>query len=246
MHFNRWITLGLVVAISSGCRSVPFNPFRSQPNIDNIELSLDVKADEQPGSYTLSGEVDLPDTTKLTVMAVRYLELEQSPLTVLEAKPTYSILDYEIVEIEDGDWETQLFLWRQSPDGEFKEAWQLQTDKLELAVEPEDEIFFLATLTPFDDLAAIERQLASENRGISNQLIQTTIEGRRYLQTGKALTIGLPEGETAPVVLREEEDINGGWGNRFLELPDLPNERQLDFPENRRTNAPSVSEEFLY
>lgn len=240
---------GLFVAIAVGsCQSETFVGiplFRTPKSLDDIELSIRVLPDEEPGSYMLSGTVDLPNETELTVLAVRYLSLTRSPLTVLTPRPTYSILAYDTVEVEGKEWEAQLSLWQASPTGQFKEAWQLQSPDLDLAVEPEEEVFFLATLTPLEDLAAIEQQLAEENRRISNRFVQTTTEGRRYLQTGQTLKVDLPD-ETGDPILIREEDLNGGWGNRFRQLPDLPNEREFEFPENRRTNAPTVPEEFLY
>lgn len=238
------------VAISlTSCQSKTFIEiplFRSQRSLSDVELSLVVQPDEEPGNYRLSGTVELPDEeTELTVLAVRYLTLKRSPFTVLTPRPTYSILAYETVEVENNRWETELSLWQPSPTGQFKETWQLQAPDLDLAVEPEEDVFFLATLTPLEDLAEIERQLAEENRRISNRFVQTTTEGRRYLQTGQSLKVALPN-ETGDPILIRQEDLNGGWGNRYRQLPDLPNERELEFPENRRTNAPTVSEEYLY
>lgn len=244
-RWNHLLGICLVGAIATSCTLVnPFNS-RSQSTLNNAGLSLQVQPEDKPGEFTISGTAALPTGTKLTVIAVRQLRLQNSTLIALEPKPTYSILTYDTVTVAGDRWQTTLSLWQVASNGEYKEAWQLQVPELKLAVEPEDEVLFLVTLAPFDDLEAIEQQLAQNNQRLARQFIQTTSEGDRYLQTGQLLAVALPSGTTNPIGIREE-DINGGWGNRFLDLPDLPNERQLDFPEQRQTNAPVTQEEFLY
>lgn len=193
----------------------------------------------------VSGTAELPPDTKLNVLAVRQLRLQESPLTTLEPKPTYSILTYETTTVTSDRWQTMLNLWQVAPDGSYRETWQLQAPELDLNVIPEEEVFFLVTLGPVDDLVALERELAIANQRLAQQNIQTTAEGGRFLQTGQILTIDLPTGKTAPIAIREE-DLNGGWGNRYQDLPDLPNNRQLQFPDQRQTNAPVDESEFLY
>jgi hypothetical protein len=218
---------------------------RPQPSLEEADLTLNVEPQNQPGTFLVAGTADLPNGTELNVIAIRRLRLNQFPVVSAEPEPTYSILTYETVAVEGDRWQTPLALWQVASDGAYKEAWQLQAPELQLDVTAEDDVFFLVTLAPLNDLEAIEQQLAAENQRLDRQYIQTTAEGDRYLQTGQVLTVALPTGETDPIGIREE-DINGGWGNRFLELPDLPNERQLEFPEQRQTNAPVMQEEFLY
>lgn len=247
---NRLLFIGLMGAIATGCTAttpLSFQPlqWRSPEFLKAADLTLQVQPTDEPGKFTVTGTADLPEGTELTVLAIRQLRLQNSPLVSLEPQPTYSILSYETVILERQQWATTLSLWQVAPDGEYKETWQLQEPELELAVTPDDEVFFLVTLTPLDDLAAIEQQLAAQNQRLVNRYIQTTSEGSRYLQAGSVIAVNLPTGKTAPIGIRDE-DINGGWGNRFLELPDLPNHRQLEFPEQRQTNAPMAQEEFLY
>ena len=242
----------LLSVLTASCHSTPTLSsqtllfFRSQANPNNANLTIDVESTTKLGEYSISGTTDLPKGTKLTVMALRYLHVKQAPLPIDQPKLTYSILAYDTVKVGDNRyWQTRLSLWKITSDGQFKEAWQLHKPDLKLIVEPEDNVVFLATLAPTDDLEEIERELAGDNQQFSSRLIQTTSEGSRYLQAGELLTVDLPTGESVPPAI-EPDDINGGWGNRFLELPDLPNTRQLEFPEHRQTNAPLSSEELLY
>ena len=248
IYWRRLRTLtigGILAATTASCASAPLQMFRSQPNFDRAILAIQIEPTTEPGQYAVSGVADLPRGVELTVMAIRYLHLNQSPLKAGDPQPTYSILAYDTVEVDGDRWETQLSLWKVAPDGAFKETWQLHEPNLKLAVEPDDDVIFLATLSPLDDLEIIERQLARDNRRFASRFIQTTAEGSRYLQAGQSLTIELPTGATIPTEPLPE-DLNGGWGNRYLPLPDLPNTRQLDFPEQRQTNAPVSRGELLY
>lgn len=241
----RLLLLALSGAIATGCASVKLPRWRSQSPLKNADLTLTAQPTTAPGEYAVSGTAELPPNTELNVLAVRQLRLEQSPLTTLEPKSTYSILTYETVTVTSDRWQTNLTLWQVAPDGAYREAWQLQASELDLNVIPEEEVFFLATLGPVDDLAVIERELALANQRLARRNIQITADGGRFLQTGQILTIDLPTDKTAPIATREE-DLNGGWGNRYLELPDLPNDRQLQFPNQRQTDAPVMQGEFLY
>ncbi|MFE4104735.1 hypothetical protein [Almyronema epifaneia] len=239
------VTCCLVLAIAASCTSARSLVWRTQTSRAKANLEIQVAPAAKPGQYTLSGTADLPKGTELTVIAVRYLHLSQSPFKTVDPKPTYSILAYDTVNVEGNRWQTQLELWRVAPSGQFQEAWQLTEPDLALAVEPEAQVVFLATLAPIHDLQAIEQQLARRDRQFASRFVQTTAEGNRYLQTGQVLAVNLPTGTTTPVATRAE-DINGGWGNRFLDLPDPPNTRQLEFPDQRQTNAPVAREELLY
>ncbi len=218
--------------------------FRPQIDFDKANLSIQVEATGIPGEYALSGKADLPRETELTVAAVRYLHLSESSLQV-DPQPTYSILAYDVVKVEGDHWQTRLPLWQVAPDGVFQETWQLNQPDLELAVEPDEQVLFLVTLAPIHNLQEIERQLASGNQEFASRFIQISSAGSRYLQTGQTRVVELPTGKTNPLGDRPE-DINGGWGNRYLPLPDPPNTRQLQFPEHRQTNAPIAQEELLY
>ncbi|NER79932.1 MAG: hypothetical protein F6K42_10180 [Leptolyngbya sp. SIO1D8] len=233
-----------IVVVAGGCASAQ-RVFRSQVTLDEANLAIQVEPTDESGQYTISGMADLPQGTELTVAAVRYLHLTNVPLKAGKLNPTYSILAYDTVKVRDDRWQTELSLWQVAPNGEFMETWQIDEPELQLSVEPQEEVIFLVSLAPIHNLRAIEQQLARENQQFARRFIQTSAEGSRYLQTGELLEIDLPTGSTTPLAIRPE-DINGGWGKRYLQLPDLPNTRQLEFPENRQTNAPISNEEMLY
>ena len=232
--------------MAASCTAINPIDLWTRSSLDNANLTLDVKQHSEPGTFSIAGTASLPNGTKLNVLAVRQLRLKQSPLVNAEPRPTYSILTYETVTVENDRWQTTLSLWQITPDGQYKEAWQLQERELQLDVTPDAEVFFMVTLTPLDNLAEIEQQLAARNQQFGQRYLQTTSEGDRYLQVGKVMQIALPTDRQAISIGIRPEDINGGWGNRFLDLPDLPNRREFDFPENRQTDAPVRQDEFLY
>lgn len=244
--------LGLMLAtVTTSCSSdsVP-SPVqalisRIQAPLNEVSLEIQVAPASEPGRFDLAGTANLPDGTRLTIMAIRFLHLQQPPRQGEALRSTYSILAYETLITQGDRWQTQLALWRTDPDGEYKEIWQLQQPELGLAVDPDEDVIFLATLSPQDDLEAIERELAADNQRLASRFIQTTSEGSRYLQTNQVLAVDLPTGQGIPETARPE-DINGGWGKRYQQLPDPPNPLKFEFPAQRQTNAPLSSEELLY
>ncbi|MEM9006007.1 MAG: hypothetical protein AAGE59_21090 [Cyanobacteria bacterium P01_F01_bin.86] len=232
--------------LTAGCTPAQ-KAFLSRPQIDfdKVKLDIQVQPTDELGEYIVSGTADLPQETELTVAAIRYLHLSQATIQTADLKPTYAILAYDVVQVKGDRWRTRLPLWQIAPNGEFKETWQLHEPDLALAVEPEEGVLFLVTLAPIHNLQEIEQQLAIGNQQIASRFIHITSEGSRYLQTGEMVKVDLPTRKTTPPG-EQPEDINGGWGNRYLPLPDPPNTRQLEFPEHRQTNAPVAREELLY
>ena len=110
------------------------------------------------------GETRLPKDTQITVAAVRYLSVDDAldggAAAQFNPTPTYSILAYQSAKVAQGKWQAQLNLWQVANDGNYRESWQLEQSRLGLSLKPAEKVMFLATLTPADDLSAIEQQLA--------------------------------------------------------------------------------------
>jgi len=201
---------------------------------------MQVNPSESSGVYQVSGSTNLPDDTQITVAAVRYLQVAG----VSARKQTYAILDYQSAEVKDGNWQTNLNLWETAADGRYQENWQLDQAHLDIAFEPNQDVFFLATLAPIEELSQIEELLATRGLRLQRGMIRSTSAGQRYVQVSQTRTIALPTGQTTPPVPRPE-DINGGWGDRFI-IPQEPQNLTPFKPENARlTNAPAAPEDFL-
>jgi hypothetical protein len=160
-------------------------------------------------------------------------------------KLTYSILAYQVVSVEDQQWQSQLNLWQTATDGRQLETWQLDQSELNLNVKPLDAVIFIATFTPFDQLTTLEGILYQQGLQLSSALIRTTSEGQRYLQASQVLEIPL-SADAGQTLAKRPQPHNGGWGTRYLLIEEPPLPYQLEFPEERQTDAPGTAEEFLY
>jgi hypothetical protein len=196
------------------------------------------------GEYKVVGNTNLPDDSRIAVAAIRYLRPDNQSSPDVKTEATYSILDYKDVKVNEGKWQITLNLWKISPDGQFTEDWQLEQSELGLELEPEPEVTFLATLSPTIQFWEVERQLNKQGIKVASSVIRSTADGERYVQASQVLPIDLPTGKTT-LPLQRREDVNGGWGPRYLLIPEPPIIYKLEKPALRRTNEPLSPEDFL-
>lgn len=197
-----------------------------------------------PGRYQVSGDIALVNDTELGVAALRYLTLTDPVADNPAGSRTYAVLDYAVVEVNDGAWQTELDLWQVGANRQFQEGWQEYSDRLDWSVVPDEEVIFLTIPTPTKSLAELEQKLRNRQQRIDESLLRQTLEGDLYAEIAYVETIALPAGSTVrpqPGPL----DINGGWGRRYLLQPESPNPNTLEEPSDRRTTAPPAAEEFL-
>ncbi len=240
----------LLLILNSGCSQV-VSKVEQLPNLlptsnvsTDANFQLQVTPSDRLGVYTVTGTTNLPDQRGIGVAAIRYLRQPNQFYITSGSKLTYSILAYQDTKVKDGQWQATLNLWNVAKDGQFQEPWQLEQSKLGLKLEPEAEVTFLATLAPTEVLAEIEDVLQKEGIKLAKNLIRNTIDGQRYVQATQILPIPLPSGSTAPLPERPE-DVNGGWGPRYILLPEPPNTKELEIPKNRRTDAPLTPTELM-
>jgi hypothetical protein len=244
----------------SGCRALPVSLVSNR--LPQVDVTLQATPTSTPGLYQLSGQANFPDQTEINILAIRPLAalpkaLEPSePSTSASAdtpeppKLTYSVLAYQVVSIENEQWQSQLNLWQTATDGRMLETWQLDQSELNLNVQPLDSVIFIATFTPFDQLTTLEGILYQQGLRLSSALIRTTAEGQRYLQASQVVEIPLPKESSqslaSQALAERPQPHNGGWGTRYLLIEEPPLPYQLDFPEERQTDAPGTAEELLY
>lgn len=243
-----WNALWLapLLLLAGSCSRVVQLPIRSNP--PKVELNLTVSPSHTPGKYDLTGAANLPDKSQLQIMAVRFLRPAQQASRDLNPKPTYAILAYQIAEVNRNQWQAKLNLWKPARDGTYQESWQFEQADLKLPLKPDPGVTFLVTYA-VDEYAKrtlrIEQQLKEQRKVLENGVLLTMVDNRRYVQSLKKLNVDLPEGRTAPPPIKIE-DINGGWGRRYLMPGEPPNTIKLDFPEQRRTNALPSPQEFMH
>lgn len=239
------VSLVLLLMLSTGCSQVSFKapqlPILLPNLLTDANFQIRVTPSNRSGVYTVAGSTNLPDESRITVAAIRYLRPEQS--SDKQNQQTYSILAYQDAEVKNGKWETSLNLWKVAPNGQFKEAWQLDQAKLGLSFDPNPDVTFLATLAPTDSLSELEPLLEKKGIRLVSNIVRSTADGERYVQASQVLPIALPVGQTT--LPSQREDVNGGWGPRYLLLPEPENTKKLETPKDRRTDAPLSPAEFL-
>ncbi|NMF63689.1 hypothetical protein DP115_13315 [Brasilonema octagenarum UFV-OR1] len=208
------------------------------------QVQLEIKSVEPAGSngiYNLAGSTNLPESSKIAIVAVRNLVPiagQQAGVLNDDANNNRSILARQVVEVKQGQWQTNLNLWQVAADGRFQEPWQIYQTQMKLR--PDSNVTFVATFEPADQLKKSKLQLDA-------QQVRFTNEGEPYLQAHQTLPISLPVGKTTPP-LEQPEDLNNTLGNppEILQASTLSsNASFLRSAKFRQTNAPLKSSEFL-
>ncbi|MGB3139103.1 MAG: hypothetical protein WBG38_12655 [Nodosilinea sp.] len=235
----KQIGLLLVTALAvAGCQSTLLLP-SSSPDAEATTLTIQAIA-LGPSEFALSGATNLPDNTRLTAVALRYLLPEQSTTS---SEPLYSVLDYEPVTVNDGEWTTQLSLWQVADDGRYQEPWQAQASELKLAAQPSDTVQFAIMLAPQHLGSALNNRVVQGEPQLA-EVLRVTAAGEPFLWADQALPVELPSGQTAP-----PSDLlaraNGGWGKRYLMVPEPPLPYTLTPADERQTTAPLTPDQLL-
>jgi hypothetical protein len=232
--------LGSLGGLLGGCGfaiETPNNPVLIN-RLPVAKMDFTVEPGRNNYTYELQGTANFPNQTELNVLAMRQLAPTEKKV---EPKPTFSVLDYQVVTVQNGRWQGELSLKQLAADGSRKETWQLDQKELEMDVEPMDKIIIMATYTPLDQLTTLERILAQQGLKVSPELLQTTTDGRRYLEMTKVLDIPVNN-----EISSRPELYNDGWGTRHILIEEPPMPYQVDFPKERQTNRPAEPQEFLY
>ncbi|MEM8610676.1 MAG: hypothetical protein AAGF93_01565 [Cyanobacteria bacterium P01_H01_bin.105] len=232
--------LGSLSGLLGGCGfaiETPNNPILIN-RLPVAEMDFAIESGRNNYTYELQGTANFPNQTELNVLAMR--QLAPTDETV-ESRPTYSVLDYQVVSVQNGRWQGELTLKQLAADGSRKETWQLDQSELGMDVEPLDTIVIMATYTPLDQLTTLERILTQQGLKVAPELLQTTIDGRRYLEMKKVLDMPVDN-----QISERPELYNDGWGTRHILIEEPPLPYQVDFPKERQTNRPAEPEEFLY
>lgn len=208
-----------------------------------MALKVNVQAATNPGSYNVSGTTNLPNQSPITVAAIRSLRPSNQQLLQDDASASYSILDRQIVQVDQGKWQATLNLVQVAADGSLKEAWQIGSSAVE-ALTPTPEVSFVAIFDPTGQ--NFKSKQAVNTQDIRGNLVRFSPEGLPYVQAAQSLKVSLPNGRRTPPKLTAQE-VNGGWGNRD-EIPPQPlvksNISPQQFPTTQ-TNAPLSPGEFL-
>ncbi len=201
----------ILLSFSYGCVK------NTQPDV-KLEIK-NVQPVSSKGLYNITGSTNLPESSQISVMAVRYLYPNtmggDESLKYPEGRKQ-SILARQNVEVKQGKWEAQLNLLQVGYDGRFQEIWQTNQRHTQLVAD--SGVTFIAAFDPSSQVKVAEESTSATQQLIAQKLegplLRFTNEGEKYVQASQTLLISLPEGKTRPPRLRAE-DVNGGWGNRY-------------------------------
>lgn len=225
--YLRLITKGGLLAIAMVILATNYGC--SQTAQKDIELEIkSAQPFQGSGLYKVAGTTNLPNNSRLSISAVRYLQpTVQGNVTEVEPRSNRSILARQNVYVKDGKWEADLRLWQVAADGSYQEVWQQNQAKTQFV--PENDVMFIATFDQtsqqLKDKPANQNNLdeakkeqeaiqATTIQQIEGPRLRFTGEGERYVQATTTTAIALPADKTVPPVPRPE-DINGGWGDRY-------------------------------
>lgn len=241
-------SLTILLVLNTGCSEVPLTARQIPALLPDLStdgnFQFSVTPSNRPGVYAVAGTTNLPNKTRIAVAAIRYLQPGKAVSQGLKPNLTYSILAYQDVKVNKGKWQTTLNLWKVAPNGKFQEAWQLEQSKLGISLKSEPEVLFLATVEPTDSLSELESLLQKQGIKLVSNIVRNTVEGERFVQSSQLLTVALPTGQTTPPKPRPD-DLNGGWGPRYLLIDEPPNTNKFEQPNKRRTDAPISPNEYL-
>lgn len=211
------VSIPMTVAVIS---AITFGYGCTSKNTEEVQLqNLNIQPIQNNSKYKVTGTTNLPDSSLISVSAVRYLipaDTKKTPQSNNGANLSRSILDRKNVEVKAGKWQAELDISRNTSDGSFREAWQLDSSKLELT--PQDKVSFIATYNPTSQWQITDGKNTKKPDTKVNEpqgkLVRVTNEGEKFVQASKTLSIALPVVKTTQLSLKSE-DINHGWGNRY-------------------------------
>ncbi len=235
----------ILLSFSYGCVK------NTQPDV-KLEIK-NIQPISSKGLYNIVGNTNLPESSQLSIMAVRYLYPNtiggDESLEYPEGRKQ-SILARQNVKVKQGKWEAQLNLLQIASDGSFQEIWQTNQGHTQLLAD--SGVTFIAAFDPSSQVEVAEKSTSATNtkqviaQKLAGPLLRFTNEGEKYVQASQTLLISLPEGKTRPPRLRAE-DVNGGWGNRYQ----IPTQRlaaranAIPVIKFSQTNARLSTAEFL-
>jgi hypothetical protein len=229
-------TLVLLLLLAASCT----------PKADStFDLSFSIQPTNRPGIYQVTGSTNLPEGSLLSIAAIRYFRYPEATVANSATVDSYAILARQLVKVEQGTWQANLYLWQVAPDGQYQESWQQNPLKIGLPLMPSSEVTFVALLEPANQTAKLEKALENQQAKRSTNLLRYTNDGQWYLKASKNLAISLPVGKTTPPVLNAK-DTNGGWGDRSSIISETNSDTTLPPPTISQTDAPLSLRQFMH
>jgi hypothetical protein len=218
----------------------------------NVQLEIqNIKSIASSGEYVVNGSTNLPESSQITVTAVRYLHQNNANEDVsLESEENINrtILARRIVEVKQGQWQANLNLWQIDVDGNKKEVWQESLTQIKL--QPKAGVSFIATYEPLSQWRQFEKEKSIEKkveaRQLDGKLVRFTKEGEEYVQASQTIAIALPTQKTTLSASKLQKINNTGGNKDQISLVPVNYATASASKVNiKRTTAPLRSDQFL-
>lgn len=207
------LSLFCILLLGTSCNSLQ-DTFHSSGNSTPLELTIEqVTPSDGPGNYALRGQAFLPESTRLSVFAVRYLQ-QSSDQFPDEKASRFAILDREFITTRDQQWSAELNLWQTTPEGQLVENWQLPEYALDQPPTAAPTVTFLVTLDPANFTEEIKRQVNQGNQQTENPILRFTPAGEAYLQASQVVSVALPTGQTSAPLAAQAQTPENPWQGR--------------------------------
>jgi hypothetical protein len=191
---NHWLppTVLALLLMAVSCQSA---------QSPKTELSLQVQGVGSTGTYKVSGRTNLPDRSKITIQAVRTLQVVKNQSNLTNTEPTFAVLAQSQTTVKDGQWNVELKLRQILPDGQSLEPWQL--NDAQLGLKPEPKVQFSAVTEPGD------RNFEIDPSGRNRLSVRFASNGRSFLQVEEAIALEPPafKGENSAAASRSAKPM---------------------------------------
>ncbi|PAX45758.1 hypothetical protein [Brunnivagina elsteri] len=252
--FQKFWTKTVLTGISLVLLATSYGCTQKAENEVKLEIK-NVQSTGSNGQYKVIGSTNLPKASRIAIAAVRYLRPANEEQTIdsnTDININRSILDRQVIKVNDkGEWEANLNIWQVTPNGSYQEVWQV--NQAQTTLTPESDVTFTATFDPGSQANITEKpsnekiqESQPQIQELEGKSLRFSDNGEKYVQASLSQSVSLPIAKTTPPQ-QQAEDINGGWGDRYIIKPEAIASGSAPAPptKSRQNTAPLKASEFL-
>jgi hypothetical protein len=188
----RWaIPLGLTALLGGCIESRSLKP----------EFTLQVSPGNASGSYTVSGQTNLPNPTPnklrpnevntVIVQAIRILRPSPQAKQLSNSQPIQVVVARQQATVANGAWQTTLNLYGANGNNQPLESWQVNQNLSLKGFEPDQQLAFVATTLPLDPNLKLATP-KPEDPPTPDSPLKINEGGQYYLKAEKVSSIAPP------------------------------------------------------
>ena len=223
------VLVGLTLPWVNGCTSQQdFAP----------EMTLQVSAGAEAGSYVAKGRTNLPQPEiekrkqpiVITVQAIRLLTPKPNAKVLKNTKPIHAVIARQRIETTDGNWEAKLNLLQPTPKNGLLEVWQINPADIPAELEPSGDVTFLAATESIDRTLKFSPDVTKMTADGRKPVLQSAADGSLFLQAEATQSIAPPKLPATPptaikpIVKVDSKTASGKVDAKQNNAPLLPQE----------------------